>query len=62
MEDAILTAEQEVARMEAVFSDPEFYVKHGQQARELTLELETARAHVTRLYERWGELEAIREG
>ena len=62
MEDAILAAEQEVARLEAVFSDPEFYVKHGPQARELTVELETARDHVTRLYERWDELEAIREG
>lgn len=60
MEAAIHEAEEEVARLEQIFSDPDFHRQHGQRTGELTLELEAAREKVTTLYARWEELEAIR--
>jgi len=61
LEPAIAAAEADVARLEALFCDPAFFQKHGQRAAELTAELAAARATVTRLYERWSDLEARRE-
>ncbi len=59
MEEAILAAEQEVARLEAVFASPDFYKLHAQHA-EHQAELDAAKARVATLYARWEELEAIR--
>ena len=44
------------AELEAVFSDPDFYAKHGSDHVKLQQELETVRAEAARLYERWEEL------
>jgi ATP-binding cassette subfamily F protein uup len=56
MEAAILDAESEVARLEALFSDPEFYTKHAADFARLEAELRKARDEVARLYARWAEL------
>ena len=60
METQIHTIEAEVARIEGLFANPEFFRKHAAQVNQLTHELETAKAQVTHLYTRWEELEAIR--
>jgi ATP-binding cassette subfamily F protein uup len=56
MEATILNAESDVARLEALFSDPEFYTKHAADFAPLEAELRQARDEVARLYARWAEL------
>jgi ATP-binding cassette subfamily F protein uup len=60
MEEQIHAAEAEVARIEGLFADPEFFRKHAEQTNQLKAELEAAKGGVTELYRRWEELEAIR--
>ena len=60
MEGQIHAAEAEVARIEGLFADPEFFRKHAAQVNRLTDELEIAKSKVTKYYARWEELEAIR--
>jgi ABC transport system ATP-binding/permease protein len=60
MEAQIHATEAEVARIEGLFADPEFFRKHASQVNQLNDDLETAKHKVTRLYARWEELEAIR--
>ena len=61
MESAIADAESAVADLEMIFSDPDFYAKYGSRSAELQTELDAARAEVSRLYERWDELESKKE-
>jgi ABC transport system ATP-binding/permease protein len=56
MESAILAAETEVARIEALFSEPNFYVEHAAEIARYDDELRQARDEVARLYARWAEL------
>lgn len=58
IEDAIAEAEAAVAEYEALFADPLFNAKYGQQTAELTAKLESAKAQVEQLYSRWEELDA----
>lgn len=58
MEEAILQAETEVARLEEIFASPDFYKLHAQHA-DLNAELAAAKAKVAELYARWEELESI---
>lgn len=60
MEAAILEGEDNIARIEALFAEPDFHRKHGQRTTELTETLESEKARVAALYRRWEELEAIR--
>ncbi len=60
MEAQIHAVEVEVARIEGLFADPEFFRKHATQVNQLTAELDAAKANVTKLYARWEELEAVR--
>ena len=60
MEAQIHGVEAEVARIEALFIQPDFHRKNAANVNQLTDELETAKTTVTRLYSRWEELEAIR--
>ena len=57
IEETILSAEAQVADLEAKFTDPEFHAKYGRQTAELTAQLDAAKAEVERLYARWTELE-----
>ena len=59
MEAAILAGEEEVARIEKLFADPQFFVEHGAEFPKYDAELRVARDAVARLYARWEELGAI---
>ena len=56
METAILAAENHAQVLETTLNDPEFHATRSREARRLIADLETAKAKVTRLYERWQEL------
>ena len=56
MEAAILAAENEVARIEALFAEPDFYVTHAADLAAFETKLRAARDEVARLYARWAEL------
>ncbi len=60
MEVEIHAAEAEVARIEGLFADPEFFRKHATQVNQLKDDLEATRHKVTQLYARWEELEAVK--
>jgi ATP-binding cassette subfamily F protein uup len=60
MEAQIHAVEAEVARIEGLFANPEFFRKHATQVNQLTAELDAAKEKVARLYSRWEELEAVR--
>ncbi len=60
IEADIHAAEAEVARIEAMLSVPDAYMKHGSQWAELEAQLEAGRERVPQLYARWEELEAIK--
>ena len=57
MEEAILIAEEEVNRIENIFSSPDFFSEHGHRVQELQQELEDAKNRVKNLYDRWETLE-----
>lgn len=57
IENAIAAADEAVAKLEAMFGDPDFFAKYGAQTAELQAELEAAREESARLYARWDELE-----
>ena len=59
MEASILAAEDEVVRLEAIFSAPDFYATHASDWQKRETELRAARDRVAQLYERWAELGAI---
>lgn len=60
IEAQIHAVEAEVARIEGLFANPEFFRKHAMQVNQLTHELEQAKENVTKIYARWEELEAIK--
>ena len=59
MEARIMEAEQEIERLEAIFSSPGFHKEHGDRTKELNQQLEAARKRTASLYARWEELEII---
>jgi ATP-binding cassette subfamily F protein uup len=61
MEAIILVAEQEAEAIETKLNDAEFQAQHYEEIPELAAKLDTAKAEVARLYQRWEELEALRE-
>ena len=60
IEAMIHGVEAEVARIETLFAQPDFFRKHGSEATQLTIELDGAKEKATKLYARWEELEAIK--
>ena len=60
IEAQIHAAETEVARIEGLFADPEFFRKQGAQVNQLTIELDATKENIAKLYARWEQLEAIR--
>lgn len=62
IEQEIVRAEGDVERIEAVFSSPDFFERHGGQTVQLTRDLTAAKERVERLYARWHELEELRTG
>ncbi|MBA3543344.1 MAG: ABC transporter ATP-binding protein, partial [Chthoniobacterales bacterium] len=59
MEAAILAAEREVVRLEAIFAAPDFAVSQAADWQKLEAELRAARDAVARLYARWEALGAL---
>jgi ATP-binding cassette subfamily F protein uup len=59
IEAVILAAEDEVARLEAVFAAPDFYLQPKEQWSALESQLAAARTNVATLYARWAELERL---
>jgi ABC transport system ATP-binding/permease protein len=62
IEEDIMRAEADVLRLETVFSEDDFYEKHGSRTIELTEELGAAKEKVDRLYARWHELDELQQG
>ncbi len=60
IEEKIMQAESEVEKIENIFSSPDFYEKYASQTNELNLQLEEAKKKVKNLYDRWDELEGIK--
>ena len=60
IEDDILKAESEVQKIEELFSLPDFYEKYSEQINNLHNQLEEAKLKAKQLYERWDELEKIK--
>ncbi len=60
MEATIMEVENNIARIEALFAEPDFHRKHGQRINEINEELAAEKERLSRLFERWEELEAIR--
>jgi len=60
IEEKIVEAEQEVERIESIFSSPDFYEKYAAQTNDLTHQLTQAKQKVKQLYERWEELEQLK--
>lgn len=60
IESNILDAELEVEKIEAVFSEPDFFKKYAKQTKELNEKLDRAKVKVQSLYDRWEELEEIK--
>ena len=59
MEERIMEAETDAERLENIFSAPDFFETHGDQAEKLHAELSNVKANLEQLYARWEELEAI---
>ena len=60
IENDIMNAESEVEKIEGIFSSPDFYEKYTARTKELTSQLEQAKTLILKLYERWDELEKIK--
>ncbi|MCP4179469.1 MAG: ABC-F family ATP-binding cassette domain-containing protein [bacterium] len=62
IEEKILDLEDRVSEIEAIFCKPDFFEKHSSDADSLQVELESCRTDVDILYNRWEELEKIKNG
>lgn len=62
IEENIQRAEEDVLRLEAMFSAPDFHEKFGDRTTQLVEELESAKATVEKLYLRWHKLEELKGG
>jgi ATP-binding cassette subfamily F protein uup len=62
IEQTILVAETEAARIEALLAEPEFYEKNRADWQTQHGNLDAARRRVAELYARWTELEGIKAG
>jgi ATP-binding cassette subfamily F protein uup len=60
MEVQIHAVEAEIARIEGLFADPEFFRKHAAKVNQLTATLEASKENLPKLYARWEELEAVK--
>jgi len=59
METTILAAEAVVAALEQQLNDPDFHASSFAEVPAVVARLDAAKAEVTRLYQRWEELEAL---
>lgn len=62
IEADILKAEEVVHRIEALMAADDFYQKHGDKLEQYTREMNSGKEKVERLYSRWNELDAMKNG
>ena len=55
-----MSEEEQIASLEALLNDPQFFVTRAQDFPALEAKLNGARQRVAALYARWQELEAIK--
>ncbi|MBU2445416.1 MAG: ABC-F family ATP-binding cassette domain-containing protein [Bacteroidetes bacterium] len=60
IEKKIIAVESEVERIENIFASPDYYEKYATKTNELKRQLEEAKEKAANLYERWEELERIK--
>ena len=60
IEEKIMQAETEVEEIEKIYSSPDFFEKYATQTNELNIKLEMAKEKVKKLYNRWEELESLK--
>ena len=60
IEQDILKAEAKVEEIEAIFISTDFYEKYADKTKELNEQLKQAKDIVTKLYDRWEELEKLK--
>ena len=60
MEERILDVEENIERIESIFSRSDFFEKYGDKATQFQKELEENKEIVNSLYKRWEELENIK--
>ncbi|MFO1478124.1 MAG: ABC-F family ATP-binding cassette domain-containing protein [Verrucomicrobiota bacterium] len=61
MESRILETERKIQEIEALFASPDFHRTHGPRTEDLKADLAAAKETLAGLYNRWEELEAIRQ-
>ncbi len=61
IEEKIIDAESEVERIEKIFSSPDFYSKYAEKTNELNHQLKEAKLKIKQLYDRWDELEKMKQ-
>lgn len=59
IDEEIIKAEQNVERIEKIFTSPDFYEKYAVNTNDLNYELKAAQELVKKLYSRWEELEDL---
>ncbi|MEI7811512.1 MAG: ATP-binding cassette domain-containing protein [Ignavibacteria bacterium] len=62
IENDIMEAEEKVSRIESIFSSPDYFKTYAKRAAELTDDLKNSKEKVKKLYERWEELEKLKNG
>ena len=62
IEEEIIIAEEEVTKLENIFSSVDFHIKYSNNITELTQQFEAAKLKVKNLYDRWEELEKLKNG
>jgi ATP-binding cassette subfamily F protein uup len=60
IEEKIMQAESEVEEIEKIYSSRDFFEKYASQTNELNFKLEQAKEEVKKLYNRWEELENLK--
>jgi len=60
MEAQIHAVDAEIARIEGLFTSPDFHRTHATQTNQLTADLAAAKEYLAKLYARWEELEVIK--
>ena len=62
IENNVIETEERIAEIEKTFGSQDFFEKHGNKSQELQTELDSLKIKLESLYNRWNELERIKNG
>lgn len=62
IENKIIETEESIAEIEKIFGTPDFFQKYGNKSQKFQLELDSLKMKLESLYQRWSELEKIKNG